>query len=49
VSESVDKNLYVVTVLVPARNEADVLADCLRSITAQSESGFELGVHWQCW
>ncbi len=34
------------TVILPARNEQDVLPDCLRSLLDQSLPGFELGVHW---
>ena len=35
------------SVIVPARNEAAVLAECLRSLAVQSEVGFELGVEWE--
>ncbi|WP_263418653.1 glycosyltransferase [Terriglobus albidus] len=35
------------TVMVPARNEEACLEACLRSLTAQSEPGFELGRHWE--
>jgi glycosyltransferase involved in cell wall biosynthesis len=35
------------TVIVPARNEADVLRPCLQSLLAQSEPGFALGSEWQ--
>jgi glycosyltransferase involved in cell wall biosynthesis len=35
------------SVIVPARNEAAVLGECLRSLVAQSEAGFELGVEWE--
>ena len=35
------------SVIVPARNEAAVLAECLRSLVGQSEAGFELGVEWE--
>jgi len=35
------------TVVVPARNEQDCLADCLRSLTSQSDSVFQLGVDWE--
>jgi len=34
-------------VILPARNEEAALPTCLASILAQSEPGFELGVHWQ--
>ena len=33
--------------IVPARNEEDCIADCLRSLTAQSENGFRLGRDWE--
>jgi cellulose synthase/poly-beta-1,6-N-acetylglucosamine synthase-like glycosyltransferase len=36
-----------VSVIVPARNEADCLGDCLGSLTAQSEPGFALGGEWE--
>jgi glycosyltransferase involved in cell wall biosynthesis len=35
------------TVIVPARNEADVLRPCLESLLAQSEPGFALGNEWE--
>ena len=35
------------TVIVPARNEQDVLAACLESLVGQSEIGFELGREWE--
>jgi glycosyltransferase involved in cell wall biosynthesis len=35
------------SVVVPARNEAAVLGECLRSLVAQSEVGFALGVEWE--
>jgi glycosyltransferase involved in cell wall biosynthesis len=35
------------SVVVPARNEAAVLGDCLRSLVEQSEVGFALGVEWE--
>jgi glycosyltransferase involved in cell wall biosynthesis len=34
-------------VIVPARNEAAVLGECLRSLVEQSEPGFALGVQWE--
>jgi glycosyltransferase involved in cell wall biosynthesis len=37
----------LLSVLVPARNEEDCIADCLRSLTAQSEEGFRLGEDWE--
>lgn len=35
------------TVIVPARDEADVIAACLQSMTAQSEAGFQIGEDWE--
>ncbi len=35
------------SVIVPARNEADVLQQCLESLIAQSEEGFALGEDWE--
>lgn len=35
------------SVIVPARNEEDVLGACLASLVRQSEPGFELGVQWE--
>jgi glycosyltransferase involved in cell wall biosynthesis len=35
------------SVIVPARNEAAVLGECLRSLVAQSDVGFALGVEWE--
>ena len=35
------------SVIVPARNEAAVLGECLRSLVEQSETGFGLGVEWE--
>ncbi len=35
------------SVIVPARNEADVLSRCLESLLAQSEAGFALGEDWE--
>lgn len=37
----------LLSVLVPARNEADCLGDCLRSLVAQSGTGFVLGQDWE--
>ncbi len=33
--------------VIPARNEQDVLGACLASLTAQSEPGWELGTEWE--
>ena len=35
------------TVIVPARDEAESLGECLRSLLEQSEPGFMLGVEWE--
>ena len=35
------------SVIVPARNEEASLAACVASIVSQSETGFELGRHWE--
>ena len=35
------------SVIVPARNEADVLRPCLESLLAQSEPGFSLAEDWE--
>jgi len=37
----------VLSVIVPARNEAASLGECLKSLTAQSGEGFVLGVDWE--
>ena len=37
----------LLTVILPARNEADVLPACLESLVAQSEPGFALGRDWE--
>jgi glycosyltransferase involved in cell wall biosynthesis len=39
--------LILLSVIVPARNEAECLGDCLGSLTAQTEPGFVLGVNWE--
>jgi glycosyltransferase involved in cell wall biosynthesis len=41
------EELIELTVIVPARNEEDCLADCLQSLVAQSEEIFELGRDWE--
>jgi glycosyltransferase involved in cell wall biosynthesis len=38
--------LIELTVIVPARNEADCLGDCLKSLISQSEEIFALGRDW---
>lgn len=35
------------TVIIPARNEEDCLGACLRSLAAQSDDGWKLGVDWE--
>jgi glycosyltransferase involved in cell wall biosynthesis len=35
------------SVIVPARNEADVIRPCLESLLSQSETGFALGEQWE--
>ncbi|MHB1698751.1 MAG: glycosyltransferase family 2 protein [Acidobacteriaceae bacterium] len=35
------------SVIVPARNEEDCIAECLASLAGQSERVFELGVDWE--
>jgi glycosyltransferase involved in cell wall biosynthesis len=40
-------HLLDLTVIVPARNEEDVLGACLKSLVSQSEEIFELGKDWE--
>jgi glycosyltransferase involved in cell wall biosynthesis len=40
-------SLMELSVIIPARNEEDVLGACLESLIAQSEPGFELGREWE--
>lgn len=40
-------DLIELTVIVPARNEEDVLGACLQSLVSQSEETFELGRDWE--
>lgn len=35
------------TVIIPARNEAESIRECLASLVRQSESGFQLGEDWE--
>ena len=37
----------LLSVIVPARHEEDCIGNCLQSLVAQSDSGFELGVQWE--
>lgn len=39
--------IYEVSVVLPARDEAGALPECLRSLLAQSEAGFALGRQWE--
>jgi glycosyltransferase involved in cell wall biosynthesis len=41
------EKLIELTVIVPARNEERSLAECLKSLAAQSEDVFELGRDWE--
>ncbi len=41
------EQLIELTVIVPARNEADCLAACIESLVSQSEEIFELGKDWE--
>lgn len=41
------EELLELTVIVPARNEADSLGACLESLVSQSEEVFELGRDWE--
>jgi len=42
-----DEYVLELSVIIPARNEEDVLAACLESLLTQSEVGFELGREWE--
>ena len=41
------EELLELTVIIPARNENECLADCLESLVSQSEKVFELGRDWE--
>ena len=41
------EELIELTVIVPARNEEDCLADCLESLVCQSDEFFKLGRDWE--
>ncbi|MBS1815217.1 MAG: glycosyltransferase [Acidobacteria bacterium] len=47
--EEAQKHSLEVAVLIPARNEELNLRTCVESLTAQSEDGFRLGLHWKIW
>ncbi len=38
---------FLLSVIIPARNEQESLPACLESLLAQSETGFELGREWE--
>ncbi len=44
--EAEEPSTHTLTVLIPARDEAESLPGCLQSLVAQSEPGFQLGEHW---
>lgn len=46
-SEPVRGAKMVLSVIIPARNEADCIGECLRSLTTQSDVGFVLGEDWE--
>ncbi len=39
--------IFEVSVIVPARDEARSIGECVRSLLAQSEPGFALGAQWE--
>jgi glycosyltransferase involved in cell wall biosynthesis len=41
------EELLELTVIIPARNEEECLAECLESLVSQSEKVFELGRDWE--
>ena len=41
------EELIELTVIVPARNEEDCLAECLESLVSQSDESFKLGQDWE--
>jgi glycosyltransferase involved in cell wall biosynthesis len=43
----VDASPPILSVVIPARNEEDCLGECLRSLVAQEEDGWRLGVDWE--
>ena len=47
VAATISQRAFELSVIIPARNEERSLPDCLRSLLAQSEAGFALGVQWE--
>jgi glycosyltransferase involved in cell wall biosynthesis len=47
IAVAVTGETLLLSVIVPARNEAECLGDCLSSLTAQSAPGFVLGEQWE--
>jgi len=43
----VDASPLILSVVIPARNEEDCVGECLRSLVAQEEDGWRLGVDWE--
>jgi glycosyltransferase involved in cell wall biosynthesis len=46
-SQAPDVPTLLLSVIIPARDEQDVLPACLKSLIDQSEPGFELGRDWE--
>src|SRR5215469_686912 len=46
-SEPAQTSEMELSIILPARNEADVLPACIASLLSQSEPGFELGAQWE--
>jgi glycosyltransferase involved in cell wall biosynthesis len=46
-AEAIDGEPMQLSVVIPTRNEQDVLAACLASLVAQREPGWELGTDWE--
>ena len=45
--ETAENARFALSVIVPARDEAESLPACLRSLVEQSEPGFALGAEWE--
>jgi len=43
----VDAPPLILSVIIPARNEQDVLEECVRSLVNQEEDGWKLGTDWE--